>query len=159
MLLLAAWCFCLGRHKLIAFVCYLFSKLRFQDKRTAAKVFYRTYNSLQCGHWVKGPTFGQTKTQLQKWKIGFQWVKQGGDCLSHALGGKEKGEDARAGNSVSPEHRVRLALPVLEVACAIQVDDLDSLSGQGHGLWGLNQVQDLAPSLPAWVSLDRLLST
>lgn len=40
----------------------------------------------------------------------------------------------------------RLALPLLEVACAIQIEC--HICGQGHGRWGLTQARDLALPLP-----------
>lgn len=64
------------------------------------------------------------------------------------------------GDSVSPQHLVSLALLPLEVACAIQMEHL-RLTQQSRA-WALGTepgLGDLAPPLPACVSLDQLLHT
>lgn len=74
-----------------------------------------------------------------------------------ATGWEEKDDEkmSQSGASVSPEH-TGWPCPFWGQPGLFGWIALGWLSGQRHGLWGLNQVWDLAPPLPAWIHLNQI---
>lgn len=90
------------------------------------------------------------ETQVQECKMRFQWVKRDGS-LGRGLQAKGKREGAPEGELGLP-HRCR------RLPRAVQTGHLPLTQWPRARAVGADQVWDMAPQRPAWVSLDLLLN-
>ena len=121
----------------------------FRTKRTAARAIYRKSSSLQCGPWVKGAPCGQTRNPSAGTKdrisVGeTRWLSR-----PWAASKGKKGRCSGGGAGAPP--------PLPEASPCYSDGSPSAHSVVKGTAVGADQVWDMAPQRPAWVSLDLLL--